>query len=139
MSITAGTFQAPALAAEEDDIKYRKNVMKALGGHMGSVASIVGGKAGPAAHLPGHVAAIVDISMMTKDLFPEGSDFGETTALPKIWEDPGAFTRELRMFEAAAATLGQAAGSGDMAAIGAALGELGKSCKSCHENFRQKK
>jgi len=132
---------APSAFAEDEEhaIKYRKSVMKSLGGHMGATAAIVGGKAGQPGHLAGHVAAIVDISTIAKDLFPEGSDFGETTVLAKVWDEPDAFKRELRMFEAQAAAFGKAAGSGDMAAIGAAMGNLGKSCKSCHENFREKK
>ena len=125
--------------SEENAIKYRQATMKALGGHMSAAAAIVGGKAGSATHLPAHIAAISDISLMVKDLFPEGSDFGETTALPKIWSDAAGFSKEVKVFEMAVADFAKTAKSGDMAVIGTALGGVGKACKSCHETFREKK
>lgn len=134
-----GQAGAAFAADPEHAIKYRKVTMKALGGHMGATASIVSGKAGPVSHLPLHIAALSDISRMVKDLFPEESDFGETTALAKIWDDKAAFAKELKSFESAVAGLVKTAGGGDMAATGKELGKVGKTCKSCHENFREKK
>jgi cytochrome c556 len=78
----------------------------------------------------------------TSDWFVEGTsvDSGaDTEALPAIWDQ----TEE---FEAAAANLVTkseamlaAAQSGDAAAVGANVMELGGACKNCHDNFRLKK
>ena len=55
-----------------------------------------------------------------------------------IWEKPADFKVALDAFVAAANALPAAAAKGGDA-YGQAFGALGKSCKGCHENFRQKK
>lgn len=125
-------------AVTEGAIKYRKSVMKAVGGNMGAIVGIIKGS-GDMADLGLHTKQMAELSMIAGKLFPEGSDFGETTALPVIWEKPDDFAMAIKQFQTAAAGINSAAASGDMAATGAALNELGKSCKNCHENFREKK
>jgi cytochrome c556 len=71
-------------------------------------------------------------------LFPAGSDTGDTTASPKIWQDPAAFQAAIDKFRAdAAAAL--AAPPQDAAALGATVGAIGQNCGGCHETFRIKK
>ena len=77
--------------------------------------------------------------LMLSDIFPEGSDKGETRAKPEIWTDWAKFEGIIKSFNAASEKLVQAAESGDMAAIGAQLGEVGKGCGSCHKPFRKEK
>jgi len=128
----------PASATDgEHAIKYRKSVMKALGGHMASTAAIVTGKTANKGHLTAHVAGIAAISKMAKDLFPDGSDFGETTALEIIWEKPKEFAKAIKTLETASAGMVKVVKSGGDTK--AALGALGKSCKGCHETYREKK
>ena len=125
-------------AATEGAIKYRKSVMKTVGGNMGAIVGIIKGS-GDKADLTLHTGQMAKTSMIVGKLFPEGSDFGETTALPVIWEKPDDFAKAVKMMQDAAAGINTAAASGDMAVIGPALGKLGESCKNCHENFREKK
>ncbi|MDP7641941.1 MAG: cytochrome c, partial [Alphaproteobacteria bacterium] len=68
-----------------------------------------------------------------------GSGDGDTDALPSIWQDWAKFEAAAKTLQTAAANLADAAGSGDMAAIGAAAGAVGKACGGCHEPFRKKK
>jgi cytochrome c556 len=70
-------------------------------------------------------------------LFPAGTDKGETTASPKIWDD-------MTTFKAGFAKLGTdaeaaMAASVDQASFGKALGVVTKNCGTCHETFRIKK
>ena len=51
----------------------------------------------------------------------------------------GDFNKALSAFQAASAKLLEAANSGDKAAVGAALGGVGKACGGCHKPFRKKK
>ena len=61
-------------------------------------------------------------------------------ALPAIWEKPGDFEAAVKALQDESAKLMQVAKSGDMGAIGAQVGALGKnSCGGCHNNFRKKK
>lgn len=71
--------------------------------------------------------------------FPEGSgpESGiETDALPKIWETRADFDQKISDFQAAAAQLATVAQGGDPAAIGAAFGATGGTCKACHDDYR---
>ena len=137
ISVTA--LGTPSLADDAGEIKYRKAVMKSIGGHMGAIAGILKGQTANKANIAAHGKGMADLAMITGSIFPEGSDFGETEALPVIWEKPDEFAKAVSMFEAAAKGMEAATASGDMAAVGAALGKLGGTCKNCHENFRQKK
>lgn len=130
---------APTAAEPLADIKYRKLVMKALGGHMGSIVGIVKGEVVRKGHLERHANAIADIGQMTGDLFPKGSDMGETEALPVIWEKPAAFQERVEAMKKAGAALAAAAKGDNIKAAGTALGAVGKACGGCHKNFRKKK
>ena len=73
--------------------------------------------------------------------FPPGSgpEAGKTHAKAEIWQKPHDFADKTRAFQQAAAKLNAAAQGGDLAAIKAAQGELGKSCKGCHDLYRREK
>lgn len=73
-------------------------------------------------------------------LWPKGINHDNsmyTAALPAIWEKPADFKAAWAAIAPAAKGL-QAAVEGGRAAIGPALGNTGKACKACHENFRAK-
>ena len=135
----AAVFAGSAFAAEDGAIKYRKSVMKALGGHMGATAGIVKGGAGAPHHLVAHAAAMSSIAKMAGDLFPKGSDKGKTRALPVIWEQPYDFAKTVQALEAATGEMVAAARSGDGNEIKNAFAALGKACGGCHKKFRKKK
>ena len=126
----------------EAAIKYRKAVMKAVGGHMGAMGSIL--KEGDGlGSIADHAAAMAALAKITAaEAFPQksGPMDGETEALPAIWEKPDDFKKVTMAFVAEAEKLAEVAKGGDKAAIGAQLGALGKNgCKACHDDFRQKK
>ncbi len=130
MSIPAGTIAAEP----EDQIKYRKNVMKVIGGHTGSLFAIAGSKAGDASHMAAHVNGMAGIAPVVKDIFPAESADGDTRAAAEIWSDAEGFAAAVKEFEMAAAGVKEAFDSnGDM---GAALRTLGGSCKGCHDDYR---
>ena len=71
--------------------------------------------------------------------FPPGTgpDVGKTHAKPAIWQKPEDFAAKADAFAKAAASFNTAAQGNDVAAIKAAHGELGKSCKACHDLYRE--
>lgn len=134
-------FASPA-SASEDDIKYRKATMKAVGGHMTAIATILKTGAGDPADIPLHANAMSDLAKITAHAFPEGSSKmdGETEATMAIWDKPEDFKKVTMAFIAESEKLAKVAADGDKAAIGAQLGALGKNaCKACHDDFREKK
>ena len=70
--------------------------------------------------------------------FPPGSgpEAGKTDAKAEIWQKPDDFTAKARAFNAAATAFQATAQGNDIAAIRAAHGNLGKSCKACHDLYR---
>ncbi len=135
----AASMLAAADPSAEDAAKYRQSIMKAMSGHNGAISMMVRGKAGKPDNLASHVQALVNLKDEVNSLFNEGSDLEDAKALPAIWENADAFADAIENFEAAVEAFSEVASDGDMQAIDAAQREVGKACKGCHEDFRQKK
>lgn len=132
----SGNLPAFDMGAEVT-IDYRQGVMRAIGGNVSSTAAIVIDGADFGDNLMMHVRFLVDATQDIPSLFPVGSDFGETDALPSIWEQPEKFAERSRENHEAALALLEAVEQGDEAVIRGAFRDLGQSCRSCHEDFRQ--
>ena len=83
---------------------------------------------------------IATLAPQVKTWFPQGTgpDVGKTDAKAEIWQKPEDFAAKARDLETAAAAFQTAAQGTDVAAIRAAHGNLGKSCKACHDLYREK-
>jgi cytochrome c556 len=137
LGITTLPAAVSAESQPEDIIKYRQNVMKSVGGHMGASGAIIQGKVGYKAHLSEHAKSI---AAMTKDvvgLFPKDSDFGETKALEGVWKKRADFEKVANDARAKAEAFAKAAAGNDPAAARTAFMALGDACKACHKDFRK--
>ncbi len=146
IAISLCLFALSPLAASAQDIdaeaviKYRKAVMTAIKGHNAAIKSIVAGKVPYKGSLASHVDAMQGLFAEMDQLFPEGSDFGETNAKAGIWDKPEKFAATVEQARKALDGLDRAVKSG------AAGGELAKaykqfgknSCGSCHKQFKAK-
>jgi len=132
---------AAVQAADEPEnvLKYRKNIMGAQAGHISAISAVVKGEVSYSGHVAAHARALNALAMTLPDIFPAGSAVGDSRALPEIWSDAAKFEQVTKEFQAATAQLVTAAESGDMAAIGDALGATGKGCGGCHKPFRKEK
>lgn len=83
-------------------------------------------------------ATIAGFAPKVPSWFPAGTgpDVGKTMAKPEIWQKPADFAAKSRDFLKAALAFDAAAKSGDAAAAKAAFGDLGKTCKTCHDPYR---
>jgi cytochrome c556 len=144
----AGTLGAVAFAADEpaNVVKYRKAFMDANGAHITMIAAVVKGEVS-FGEVAANAQALAEqgkfLTAHLKQLFPKGTAKGETgeksAALPVIWEKWGEFEQAAQKYQEESAKFAQVAQGGDMAAIGPALGALGKQgCGACHETFREK-
>ena len=149
LALATGFGAAAALAADEpvNLVKYRKHFMDANGAHISMIASVVKGEVSLSDEIAAHAQALATqgklLTANLKQLFPEGTAKGETeeksAALPVIWEKWGEFEQAAQKFQEESAKFAEVAQGGDLAAIGAALGTLGKQgCGGCHQTFREK-
>jgi cytochrome c556 len=138
IALTAGTALSVS-ADDEDAIKYRQSVMKAVGGHMGGAVAIIKGKVPYKEDLVAHASGLSDMANVTANAFKEKTSGGDTRAKDDIWEDADEFSEKIAAFRKATADFLAAAKSGGPEAAGAKLGAVGDACKGCHEEFRAKK
>ena len=143
LGLFAAVLAANAAAAAADDpanvIAYRQKVMSGIDSHIGAIVAVLRGEVSYAGHLAGHARAMHDASIMLADIFPPGSGVGATRAKPEIWQNWTKFETAIKAFQTASARLVEASESGDMDAVGAALGGVGNSCGGCHKPFRKPK
>jgi len=129
---------AAQFAKPEDAIKYRKAAFTVMGTHFGRVAAMANGKIPFDAKAAADNAEIATVmSKLPYAGFVEGTDKGETRAEPKIWSEMDKFKAAAAKMQDEMAKLNVAAKSGNLDAIKAAVGETGKSCKACHDNYRK--
>lgn len=131
----------PALAQfqkPEDAVKYRKAAFTVLGAHFGRIGAMANGKAPFDAKLAAENAAVVEsMSKLPFAAFGPGTDAGETRARPEIWSEAAKFKKAADTMQAAAVDLHAAAKTGNLDAVKTAFGAAGKSCKACHDAFRE--
>ncbi len=139
-AIAAGIGVASAADESENIIKYRQNVMRSIGGHMGAISGVVKREVTFSGHVGTHADSLAATSRTIVDLFPPGSTTGaETRAKAEIWQDWDDFRAKAGDLVAAADNLVRVAHSGgDAAALEAAFGQVGMACGGCHRPFRAK-
>ena len=126
-----------AASADQALIDYRQAVMDSIGGHTQALAAIIKGDVPYAEDASLHATSIEPLSKIAGHIFPPESSTGKTDALPAIWEKPEKFKEALTAFQTAAAELAKAA-DGEVKSLAAPFGNLAKTCKGCHDDFRKK-
>jgi cytochrome c556 len=123
----------------EDIIEYRQDVMEAIKYHNKAIKAILKGKVGFDDQLDTHMTSLEDALGDIGSLFPEGSDFGETSAKDAVWDKPEKFDKAVKDAQQAFADFKAVVSKGDKKASAKAFKEFGKnSCGSCHKTFKKK-
>ena len=137
-SLFAQTAQAQ-FAKPEDAIKYRQSALTLIGSHFGRMQPTVKG-ATPydAAAIKANVDLLKTLSTLPWAAFPAGSQAG-SGAKPEVWSDAAGFKQAQQKFEAAVVKLSDVSGSGDLEKLRSAHGDVGASCKACHDSYKVKK
>jgi cytochrome c556 len=122
----------------ERTLDYRQGLMNVFSWNMKAMGAMMKGKkpydAETFARHANDLAGAASLDLLAG--FPEESDQGETDALPDIWLDFEGFTEKLEDLRRASRALSKTAASGDKAAMGEAFGKTGKTCKGCHDSFK---
>ena len=128
-----------------NEIEARQALMQMYKFNIGILGAMAKGKmdynAEKATRAAGNLkmAAAIDQS----DMWPKGSDLTnkevttKTTAKMEAWTTMPKVVDAHKVFADASAKLADAAGSG-LDGLRGAIGGVGKSCKGCHDDFRQK-
>src|SRR5947208_2284167 len=128
-------------AAFADPILDRQALMKERGKIVGGLSKVVKGEE------PFDAAAVLTQLQAlqanaekfdVEALFPKGTDSGDTTASPKIWEDMAGFkaAEDKYLADVKAAI---AAAPADVDALKTQIGTIGSDCGTCHQGYRVKK
>jgi len=131
----------PAWAQQkpEDIIKYRQSALFLMGQHFGPIAAMAQGKLPYDKDAAARNAAVVEyMSKLPWDRFPAGTDQGNTKAKPEIWSNLDDFKAKADKMQSEVGKLAQVAKAGDFNALKAQVGETGKACKACHDEYRNK-
>lgn len=119
-------------------VMKRMEMMKSMGESMKEMAGMFRGKAPYSAERIKELASdMASHSEHIPMMFPKGSNKKPSEAKLNVWSDAEGFNKsslELKTYaEALAAT------SGDQAGAKVAFGDVAKTCKSCHTEYREKK
>lgn len=128
----AAQFQKPA-----DAVKYRQGAFAVMGAHFGRIGAMVQNRVPfDAATLAGNAEIVATLSRLPFAAFGEGTDVGDTKALPAVWSQRAKFDAASTKMQQAVVELNSAAKTGDLAKIRPAFGAVGATCKGCHDDFR---
>lgn len=136
----AAFWAAPSsaqFAKPEDAVKYRQSALSLIASHFGRMQPVVRGQAPyDAAQIKANVQVLQTLSALPWTAFGAGTEGGH--ARPAVWSDAADFKQKQDAFRANVGKLAAAADSGDLAQLRAAYGDVGASCKACHDSYRQR-
>ncbi len=124
-----------ALALMEE----RHEAYERIGDSMKAITAQLRAESPDLARVRQEAATIAEFAPRVPSLFPAGTgpDVGRTEARAEIWQKPEDFAAKAGAFNEAAEAFNAAAQGSDVAAIRAAHANLGKSCKGCHDLYRE--
>lgn len=137
LAITASAAVAQS-ASPERAIGYRQDVFGLIGWNFGAIGDMVRErKPWDASEATRRAERIAQLSKMTDEGFPPGSDTGATTdAKAAIWANLADFNAKMDDFRREADALAAVAKGGDQAAIKAQFAKTGGTCKACHDEYK---
>lgn len=133
---------APAHADEKRaaySIDVRQSVFTLMGSNMGPLGAMARGKMPfDAAIAEKNATRISQLSEMITDSFKfNTAEYDlETAALDPIWDNFDDFAEKSATTTKAANALAMAAATGEEGATRKAIGALGKTCGSCHDDYK---
>jgi len=137
MAVAVFSIAYAGIATGQDDpIAARKAAMKANGAAMKVASDMLKGTTPYDAAAAAEAMQKIEDDMKTfADLFPEGSDQGDTDAAAAIWQNMDDFRARAVKLGSDAAAAREAAAQGPEA-FQAAFAAVGANCGGCHRPYR---
>ncbi|MGA7143056.1 MAG: cytochrome c [Desulfobacterales bacterium] len=122
----------------ESAIAYRQSVMTIMGYHTAQMGAVVTGKKPYEKKAFSRNAAIVEMlaTLPWQAFMSPGSDKGKTELKPSAFKEKDKFLAKAKVLETETRKLVKAAAGDDFNAVKTQFGNVGKSCKSCHDAYR---
>lgn len=138
LGLATTAFVAQAQVKPEDHIKQRQSAYAVMGFNFSNLAAMAQEKKpynkDEAARSAQLVAALADYP---QGHFVKGTEKGrDTKAKAGIWKNRSDFDDKMKNMIAEAKKLPQAAG--ELSSLKQQVGETGKACKACHDEYRAK-
>ena len=121
-------------------VKYRQSAMTLQGNHMGRIVAMINNQVPFDAKIAAENIEIVALlnSRAQFAAFIEGSDKGKgTNAKAEVWSEKDKFAAAVAKSQEDVNKLAAAGRTGNFDQIKAAAGDVGQSCKACHDNFKR--
>ncbi|MEW5727526.1 MAG: cytochrome c [Pseudomonadota bacterium] len=128
---------AQAQLKPEESLKMRQGLMQAVKFNFGPVGAFAQGKGDLPADAAARAENLSALARMAPAAWRKGTEGIEGNKTKDAAYGSADFAKGWEVMAAASDTLAAAAKGGDAAAIKAAAGEVGKTCKGCHDNFKQ--
>ena len=137
---TAGIAASHSEKVANAAVNARHAQMQLIAYHTGILGGMAKGEAeydaekAKVAAMNLHTAATLDPSSM----WVEGTENGTVEgsyAKPEVWTDAEGFASKYEDLQTASAAMMEAAGT-DLDALKASMGNLGKACGACHDDYR---
>lgn len=142
---TAVYATAQSKGPHDAAIKGRQAMFQTYNFNMGILSAMAKGKTEYNADTASEAAKnlLAAASFGQSSMWPPGSDNetegnAKNRALPAIWETYPAIVEKGEAMQKAATVMADQAGQG-LDALKGAMGDLGGSCKGCHDDFRAKR
>lgn len=134
------TTSALAQVKPEDEIRFRQSVMNVVGRCFGPLIGMAQDKIPYNKEVVAKNTNIIEtlIGLHWKAFGPGTEKGAPTKADMKIWSETAKFNELADKVQKEVGKLSQTVKGGDEKAIKAAIGDVGKACKSCHDDFRLK-
>jgi cytochrome c556 len=136
LSLVIGGAQASKL---DDAVYYRQGVMNVFSWNAGQMAAMVKGEVPfDRAAFQGYATDLASAAALNLlPGFPEESATEDSDARDEIWLNWPDFESKLQTLRTESAKLAKVAEDGDEAAIKAQLDATRRTCKSCHDDYKQ--
>ena len=120
-------------------MKERHENYEKIGDAMKAISRQLKAESPDLAQLRSGAATIAGLAPQVPNWFPAGTgpDVGKTEARAEIWQKPEDFAAKTQDFQKAAIAFNTAAQGSDLDSIRSAHADLGKSCKGCHDLYRE--
>ena len=129
---------ASAQMKPEDAIKHRKAAFNVIAYNFGSIGAMVNNrKPYNKDEAVRNAATASAVAWQPYELFLPGTDTGDTKAKSNIWSDGAKFKAAGEKMQSEMAKLASVARDGDVNTLKAQFGEVGKTCKACHDDYRK--
>ncbi|WP_446831340.1 c-type cytochrome [Candidatus Foliamicus sp.] len=137
VAAVVATTMLAASAQADAAIEYRKDVMLSMAAHLSALTGLLAGELDfDQNHIEAQATSLGLNAQLVSTLFPPGSEAGETSALPGIWQRPEQFLARAEAAEREGRNLVAAAESGDREFMVQSLKRLADACRNCHREFR---